>query len=151
MTICLFPLPYYVYAPGGIVNIKNRIEVKDSYPSKGSFNLSYVSEYKANPVILLIAYLNKNWDIFSKKDIVIDETINELNKRDQLMMKQSYESATIVAYHKAGKDVKIVNNDIYVGYLFDKHKSNLKIGDKISEVNGTLIKNKNHLNKIINK
>lgn len=152
LIICLIPLPYYVYAPGGIVNIKNRIEIDSAYQSKGSFNLSYVSEYKANPIILLIASLNNNWDVFSKKDIVINnETIEDNYKRDQLLMRESYENATKVAYHQAGKDIKVLQSDVYVAYLFDENKSNLKIGDKISSINGTLVKDKEHLNSIINK
>ena len=43
-------LPYYIMAPGGTINITDRV-VMDNYnkSSKGSLNMLYVSEYEGTP------------------------------------------------------------------------------------------------------
>ena len=54
------PFPYYVYAPGGIENVKKTIKI-DGYNSKGSLNMVYVSEYKTNiPMIIYCIFLEKS-------------------------------------------------------------------------------------------
>ena len=45
-VICNIPLPYYIMAPGGIIDVNNRIEVDNKNEMSGTLNLLYVSEYK---------------------------------------------------------------------------------------------------------
>ena len=42
IILLLIEFPYYIEAPGGIIDINDRINIEDSYNSRGSFNLSYV-------------------------------------------------------------------------------------------------------------
>jgi len=42
-VIVNYPLPYYVSAPGGTIDITDRIEISGGYTSTGSLNLLYVS------------------------------------------------------------------------------------------------------------
>ena len=87
LIIMYIPLPYYIYAPGGIVNMNKRMDIENRYESKGSFNLSYVSEYKGNLLTIVIAFVRKDWDIISNKDVVMDnETIKDYNNRDKLLL-----------------------------------------------------------------
>ena len=41
---CIFPVNNYIVVGGGISDISSRIQVEQAYQSKGSFNISYVTE-----------------------------------------------------------------------------------------------------------
>lgn len=152
LIILLFPLPYFIYAPGGIINVSNRVDIKNSYKQKGSFNLSYVSEYKGNLLTIVVSLLNKNWDIISRKDNYEENiSYDEYELRDQLMMKQAYVDATINAYKHANKEIKVKSKKVYVSYLFEKSKTDLKVGDQIIKINNIKIKNRKQINKMLNK
>ena len=78
-------LPYYIMAPGGTINITDRV-VKDNYnkKSKGSLNMLYVSEYEGTPASLLLAKL-KSYDIESNKERQIsNESVKEINRRNTI-------------------------------------------------------------------
>ena len=58
------PLPYYISAPGGVIDIENRITVNDKEIDKdGSLNMLYVTEYNGTVGSYVIAKILKNWDI----------------------------------------------------------------------------------------
>ena len=42
--ILIFPVNNYIVVGGGISDISSRIQVEQAYQSKGSFNISYVTE-----------------------------------------------------------------------------------------------------------
>lgn len=129
--------PYYVDAPGRILNVSDRVSVEDGYDSKGSFNMTYVSERNGTILTLMIAKLNKDWDIIKKSDVVLDnETIEDTYFRDSIMLKESNVSATVVGLDKAGIDYKIKNSEIYVIYVDEDALTDIKVGDKILEVDG---------------
>ncbi len=142
-------LPYYVMTPGGIINITNRIEVNDnSNESDGSINLLYVSEYEGTVVSLFLAKLLKNWDIEPIKDMQLsDEDARQIQIRNKVMLDNSVDIATIVAYQEASKNINITGYDnIIVGTTSD---NNLKIGDKIVSVDNINIKDISDIKKII--
>ena len=58
IILLLIEFPYYIEAPGGIIDINERISIEDSYKSSGSFNLSYVSEYNATLITLIMSLFN---------------------------------------------------------------------------------------------
>ncbi len=148
--ITMFEFPYYIDTPGGLLNVSDRIEIKDSYTSKGSFNLAYVSELKATIPTLLIAWFHPDWDILKEEDMLYDnETVKDLMLRDQLLLQEAVGNAVIVGYQKAGKKVEIITEKVYVGYVLEGAFTTLKVGDQILEVNGTKIENKEQLSKLI--
>lgn len=152
VIIMYFPLPYRIYAPGGIVNINKRINIDNSYNTKGSFNLSYVSEYDGNLASILMGLIRKDWDIISTKKVVLDnETIKDANKREKILLAESYRNATLVAYKEAKKKIEIINTKIYVEFVFKESKTNLKVGDQIIAINNLRVDSIQKLNKIINK
>ena len=53
IILLLIEFPYYIEAPGGTIDISNRINIENSYKSSGTLNLSYVSEYKATIITLI--------------------------------------------------------------------------------------------------
>src|SRR5574344_2543116 len=72
MLICSIKLPFYINAPGGIININDRVCINNSYKTKGSFNLTYVSEIKATIPTILFSYVNKDWNLLKKDEVIYD-------------------------------------------------------------------------------
>ena len=111
-------LPYYIETSGGLININDRYIIDKSYNSKGSINMTYVSEYKGTIPTLLIAKLNKNMDIIKKEEVVYEnETEEEVNFRGKMMLKEASDNAIIISYLKADKLVKIKSLDMYFSLL----------------------------------
>lgn len=106
--ITMFEFPYYIDTPGGLLDVSDRIEIKDSYQSEGSFNLAYVSEIKATIPTLLIAWFHPDWDILKEEDMLYDnETAKDLMLRDQLLLQEAVGNAIIVGFGKALKRLKL--------------------------------------------
>ena len=72
-------LPYYINAPGGTINITNRVEMEGYENKEGSLNMLYVSEYEATPATLLWSKLF-GYDIDSSKDRQISNENMLLNR-----------------------------------------------------------------------
>lgn len=141
LFICFYEFPYYIDAPGGLDNINNKVKVDNAYNSKGSINLSYVSQYKATLPMLLVAYFNPNWKIESKnKEQIKNINYDELLIRERLEMKQSYSNAIRYAYEKASKKVEVIEEKCSVIYVFDEAETDLKVGDQILSIDDKEIK-----------
>ena len=141
-TILIFSIrfPYYIDAPGGISNMQDKIEI-DGYKSKGSFNITYIKEYRATIPTLFLSLLNKDWDVIKNEEVLLEnESVKDYIKRDKLFMDESISNAIYVAYTKANKEIEILNTNITVLYVDEKANTNLKVGDVILEINGTKIK-----------
>jgi len=142
--------PYYIDAPGGIINISDRVEISTDYESFGSFNLAYVSEYNATLYTLTLSLFMKDWNVIKQEDILLDnETVNDYSMRDKLLMDESISNAIFVAYTKANKDIEIINNSVFVSYIYDNEKNNLKIGDNIIEVNNISVSTKEEIASVL--
>ena len=57
LFISLFRLDYYIYSPGRLVNLTDRIIVENSYEQKGNFNLTYVTTRHASILTYLLSYI----------------------------------------------------------------------------------------------
>ena len=120
--------PYYIDAPGGITDVSEKIVMKDSYKSKGSFNLAYVSEYDSNIITLFLKLFNKDWKLIHKDEVLLDnETASEYNTRDKLLMDEAVSNAIYVAYTKSNSDIKVLDNKVSVAYIYDSSKNDLKV------------------------
>ena len=127
-----FKLPYYIDAPGGVTNLDKRFQIEGASKSKGTYNLSYVTEYDATPITLLYAFLNPNWDIIKESDITNNEiSMEDLYKMDKISLKTSAAESVIVAYQKAGKKVNIKSINPIVMFKSKEFDNNLEIGDII--------------------
>ena len=92
-------LPYYIDIPGGIINISDRISINNSESLSGSMNFAYVSELRATIPTLLIEKINKDWDLINYKDIVAsNETAEEANLRDTILLKEAVSNALYVGF-----------------------------------------------------
>ena len=145
------PLPYYIDAPGGLTKLNNKVIINNK-KIDGSYNLTYVSEYKASIPLILFSLINKDYDIYKKEDIVLDnETDKEYYERDRLYLEESISNAVISAYNLAGKDVKISNNYLYVGYILEDSNTDLLVGDSIISIDGVKVSTKEEINKLLSK
>lgn len=147
--ICFFEFPYYIETPGGLDNLNNKVKVENGYKAKGSINLTYVSQVRATLPLMLYAKINPDWNILPKKEKneVID--YESLMIREQIMMKQSYTSAIKFAYKEANKKVDIKREKCYVVYAYKDSKTDLKIGDMITSIDGKRIDRCDEISKYI--
>ena len=148
--LLIIKFPYYIEAPGGIIDVNDRISIDNSYKSTGTFNLSYVSEYDATIITLLISLFNKDYKVLKKNEIVPNDIdIKNYQYRDKLLLDESVSNAIYVGYNKAGKDIKINNELVYVNTILDIANTDLEVGDQILEVNNIKINSKEDIDNII--
>ena len=152
ITILLIEFPYYIEAPGGIIDVNDRIIIETKYPSKGSLNLSYVKQYKASLITLIISLINDDYHIYKKNKIILNnQTEKEYNLRDKIMLEESYSNAIYLGYVKSQNEITITKEEIYVNSKLENSKTNLEIGDQIIEINGIKVKSKEEIDEIVKK
>ena len=142
--------PYYINAPGGIEPLDKKVIIENEHESEGSFNQVFVSEYKANAIMLLFSYLNPNFDIYKNDEyLAINETYETMNYRNVLEMEEANDNATIVAYQKANENIEINKTDIYVTYVFPEAITDIEVKDELISINGITFNNKEELDNVI--
>lgn len=142
-------LPYYIMAPGGTINITDRVELNGYKIGSGSINMLYVSEYKATPSMWLYSLI-MGYDINSNNDRKIsNESIKEIENRNKIMRDNSLDIALMVAYNKAGKYIDIKNKKNVV--IATTKDNNLLVGDIILEVDNNKVEDISEIKKIIDK
>lgn len=129
----IYPLPYYICVSGGTIDVGDRLEIKNSYEEKGSFNLAYVSQLKATPVTYLLSYVIPSWEKIAVESYMLNEneTEEEVENRDHMYLSDANQSAVVVAFTKAGKEVKIKDHHYLVYYVDPKATGNVKVGDEL--------------------
>lgn len=149
--LCTVSFPYYINAPGGLINVDDRIEIDDTNLSSGSLNMAYVSEIKATIPTLLYSLFNKSWDVIKEEDITYEnETIEETYLRDHLLLEEAVNNAIIVGFTKAQKEVEVVSLKLIVTYVDANAKTDLEIGDEIISIDGEKVKSTNDIHKLLN-
>ena len=151
--VFLWPLNYYIIVGGGISEVGNRIEIENSYKSKGSFSLAYVSEIKGTIATYLLSYVMPDWKRVKMSDYAYydEEDKKDIEFRGKIDLLNSNDFAIKNAYLKAKKSYIVKDTNLYV-YLVDKNnKNNFKVGDKILEVDGVKINNTDDYKEIIEK
>ena len=136
--VCTWPVNYYIIIGGGINDIDKRVEVKDEYKSKGSFNMSYVSELRGSLLAYGLSYLIPSWERepMSSYQYSVTEDIDDIEFRGDIDLKNANSSAIKTAYTLANKDIKLTSSRTYVIATFDDFKTNLKVQDEIISING---------------
>ena len=149
LILCTIEFPYYIEAPGGIVDIADRIEIKNSHKSKGSLNMAYVREYKATIPTMIISKLNDDWNLIKRDMSDYNQTTEADYFRNRILLKEANQSAVLVAYNNAGIDVSLNNTKVYVTYVLKEANTDLEIGDQILEINNKKINSKNDIKLIL--
>lgn len=140
----MFPLNFYITTGGGIMEVGDRIVVKDSkYKEKGSFNLAYVSEIKATPATYLLSYVMKDWERVevNKYTYSEEEDIKDVEFRGKIDLLNSNNNAVKNAFQMASKSYKVLSTSLYIYYVDPKSPNDFKVGDQIIAVNGREISN----------
>lgn len=137
VVVCTWPVNYYIVIGGGISDISSRVVVEDGYSSKGSFNLSYVSELKGTTLSYLVSYIMPNWKRVSMDDYkyTTEEDYNDIEFRNELDLLSSNSNAIYYAYKLADKPCKVVKTDVYVIVKFPDYDNPLEVGDKLLKIN----------------
>lgn len=122
-----YELPYYIEAPGGTINLTERIS-EDYDKKEGSLNMLYVTQYKGNVVTYLLGKVLPSWDIYEiSKQQVSNETSYEIYMRNKVMLDNSIQNATFVAYNNA--DIKITIKDKKNIVIATTKENGIEIGD----------------------
>ena len=139
-------LPYTIYIPGGTSNLTKSVRVIDEQTNTGTYKSLYVLTLKANVFTYLFSKIKNNWDIIENKDISIsDENYDEIFERDRILLKQSKNLAILKAYNKANIEYQTLDNYTYV----IGSECDIKIGERILEIDGISIKNKEEIHDIV--
>lgn len=127
ISLVSIELPYYIEAPGGIINLSKRID--ENYNKKnGSLNMLYVTEYKGNIVTVLLSKIIKSWDLFEiKNQQISDENAQDIYERNKIMLENSIQNAALVAYNYANEKIDIKETKNIV--IATTKENGLKIGD----------------------
>ena len=127
-------LPYYIEAPGGTINLTERIN-EDYNKKDGSLNMLYVTQYRGNVVTLLLGKIFPSWDIYEiSNQQISNETSNEIYIRNKVMLDNSIQNATFVAYEHANIPITIKSKKNIV--IATTKENGIEIGDfKILSLN----------------
>ena len=149
--VCTFPVNYYIVIGGGVSDVGERIEVQNKTESKGSFNLTYVSELKGTVMTYALSYVIPTWDRESMSDYKYSESedYSDIEFRGELDLESTNGSATKVAYELAGKTYKEISSKMYVIGIFDEYESEFKIRDELLEINGVVCESMKHCSEYI--
>lgn len=139
--VMLFPLPYYIYAGGGTIDIANRVSIDGETKSNGSFNLAYVTQLKGTIPTLLLSYLIPSFDRVEVNDYKLNENETEadVSFREKLSLMEANQTAIKLAYEKAGATFTVKKANPYVIYINEEADTSLKIGDILKKVNEKVI------------
>lgn len=139
ITVVNVELPYYIEAPGGTINLSKRID--ENYDKKnGSLNMLYVTEYKGNIVTVLLSKIIKSWDLYEiSNQQISNEDANDIYLRNKVMLDNSIENATLVAYKYADKQITIKEKQNII--IATTKDNGLKIGDIVLSVDSIPVEN----------
>lgn len=140
--ICTWPLNYYIIIGGGISDVKERVVVEEGYKSKGSFNLSYVSELKGTTLSYLLSYIIPSWDRESMDDYKYSEAedYEDIEFRGDIDLKSTNNNAIKVAFDLANKKCEEISSKIYVIAVVDGFETNFKVQDELISIDDKVFK-----------
>lgn len=136
-----FPLPYYIYAGGGTINIDDRIEIDGSSDTSGSLNFAYVKELEGNVASFILGNIIPSYEVEKKENIELneDESNEDIMFRNKIYLENANQTAIMLAFSKAGDSVEIKDSKFYVIYVDEKKEDGLRVGDELLKVNGKKI------------
>ena len=153
LVLFLVKIPYQVEAPGGIIDLNNRVTVNgEEIDTEGSFNMAYVTVVQGSIPYALLSFVIPDWDLVKNDEVMNkNETVEDSNKRDRLYLEQSKNYAIVAALETAKMDYKINNKINHVVAISEKSNNNFKIGDYILKVEDKELYDINELSDIVSK
>lgn len=144
-------LPYVIYAPGGTVNLNERIEIKDEYKVSGEINMSYVTMVKGTIPNVLLSKIIKNWDLEKSSNVTYEgDSVKETLKKDKLLMEEAQDNATIAAYSLTNHDLKITKYHNIITHITDEADTTLREYDEILEIDDKEVTSLENMKEIVN-
>lgn len=139
--LCFYKLPYVVYAPGGAIDLEDRVIVDDGYDYDGKLQMAYVSMIKCNIPIYLLSQIIPSWDLMEMNEVTYEDTsIDETIKINQYFLEDSKYNAIKSVFDILDKEVVITNYQLNVVGLADNIDTSLKLFDVILAINGNEVK-----------
>lgn len=146
ILIFVVKFPLYISAPGGTIDTKDRINMSNEFKLKGSLNMAYVTQLDGKIPFLIYAFFNPSWDIEKESKVVIgSESIRDEQYRNKLLLKEANNTAILVAYDYSGISYETENNKVYVTYIDDLSKTDLKVTDQVIKVDNVKVTEKKDL------
>lgn len=141
IIITWLPIPYYIEGPGGLISLEDRFSIEEE--SVSNYHLAYVSSYKGSILNVMLSFLSDDYDVYPETK----ESGNnkEVDFRNHLLLEEANQDALIYAYLKASKDVQIKKEDVYITYIDEEAKTDLKVGDKLISIDGEVVSSKSML------
>lgn len=150
ITIMLIPVDYYITIGGGTMNLDKDIKITNEKKKNGSINAVYVTELKGNVITYLLSYIIPSFEKEKVKDVTYkEETKENYEFREKMYFNQSINNAVFVAYTNSNKKITTKSSDLYVIYIDEFATTNLKIKDKIIEVDDIKINDASQIKEII--
>lgn len=148
-----YPLPYYIYNGGGLIDVNNKIEFTGKTESTGSYNMCYVSEIRATIPTYIYSFFKPDWEKVKIQDVTInkDETADDIHTRDRIYLNTGTISSVITAFKYANKDIEIISNHPIVVYTLESANNDFKIGDEIISINNNEIKEGEDISLVLDK
>ena len=130
-----YELPYAIYAPGGAINMSERVKGDNLYSEEGSISMTYVNMIKATVPYYALSHVIANWDLVPKNTVTYDNTsLKDTVEIDKIYMQEAISNAQKVAYDNAGIKYTIKNSKNLVTYISTKSDTQLKYGDEILSI-----------------
>lgn len=139
----IVPTNYYLLAPGGAINLSEKILVENGgKDAKGKILLTSVTILKANLGQFLYAIFDSGVDLVKEKEGLLSE--NSYEKYLEIssrMMEESQLISKIIALRKAGYNPEITGHGILVTKVDEHSPANnqLSPGDVIIKINNELV------------
>ena len=143
ITYLLFyvSLPYYIFGPGAAVDLNGVIDVKGHAPPPGSLFLTDVNVLPGRPAYYAAAKILPGFEIV-KRDDLVPPSMTDAQLDSALVddMKESQETAAVVAERAAGLDVPS-HASVVVEKILPKTPAAtcLRAGDRIVAVDDVLV------------
>lgn len=133
-----FPVNYYITVGGGTSDVASRIKVADGYDSKGTFNISYVTQLKGTLCTYGLSYIIPTWERDDANNYKYDESesIEDINFRGDLDLSTANGTATYWAYTLANKKITEKTSKLYVITTLKDFETPLKVQDQILSIDG---------------
>ncbi|MEG0258510.1 MAG: SepM family pheromone-processing serine protease [Lysinibacillus sp.] len=151
--LTMYQLDAYIMKPGSAYDVSEFVTVSDGdIDNEGTLNLMTIAMQQATPMSYLWAKMQKYQKIMDIDQVRHPlEDDDEYNVRQLKLMTDSQFNAKYVAFQKAGLDVEVKYNGVFVLNVLDGGASDeiLKAGDEIIAVEGKKIENQETLVKAL--
>ncbi|KGA97033.1 hypothetical protein AJ85_13690 [Alkalihalobacillus alcalophilus ATCC 27647 = CGMCC 1.3604] len=147
-ALYFYQLPYYYSEPGSAEILSQYIELEGAEEATanedvGTFMLTTIQMGRANTFLYLWSYLSPYRVLHPDETIRYEgESDREYHHRQIMLMNNSQQAATIIAYEKAGKDVQYDYQGAIITQLIEEMpaEEKLEIGDRIIEIDGQTVR-----------